>query len=394
MYEIEQPAGPPLVCPVDPEQTDKHRREVYLSYERYLRKRLMELDSRRQHTRDYSDMDAYLKSIEPLRKQFKEMLGFWVEPEERPNIRIVDEYPLLETDSFAVGRLTYEVLPDLITYAVRIVPKSPGPHPGLLVQHGYTGTPEMACGLTETANSGEASYRSMGLRAAERGYHVLAPHHPSGYGTTGDAIDSPLPDHPEQSVHYGKNRLHRLCLLGGGTLIGLDMLVSSRAIDLLVQDPDVDTGRIGMYGLSRGGQSALYLPAMDRRIRASVASAYFNTRLQKLVGPYSRTNYVDWFAEGQILPGQVRDFSDADIASLIAPRGFAVESGIKDTAVDQDAARSEFLLVKEHYRKLGVPERCDFIPHQEGHVSATRRAFEFLSAQLTRDRDIPYSLPH
>ncbi len=212
---------------------------------------------------------------------------------------------------------------------------------------------------------------------------MIAPHHPSGYGTKSDSLDVTLPGYEDHDVHYGKNRLHRLCVLGGGTLLGLDMLVSSRAVDLLEGHDDVDSRHIGMYGLSRGGQTALFLPAMDERIKASVCSAYFNERLPKLIGPYSKTNYVDWFAEGQILPEQVRYFADADIVSLIAPRAFAVEAGALDGAVAQDAARRECERAHVHYEKLGAPECCEFIAHAEGHVSATGRAFEFLQTHLS-----------
>jgi hypothetical protein len=384
MWEIEQKAGPPSVESVDAGQVDDCRRATYSSYEQFLRKRLHQLDEERSvlWQRDYSSVDAYLQSVESMRAKFKEMLGFWVEPTERKALEPIDEQPLLETATVIASRFTYEALPGLKSYAVRLVPKRPGPFPGLLVQHGYMGTPEMACGLVLSANDEDGSYRSFGLRAAERGYHVIAPHHPSGYGTLSDAVDVSLPGYGDHDVHYGKNRLHRLCALGGGSLLGLDMLVSSRAVDLLDQHEGVDSQRIGIYGLSRGGQTALYLPALDRRIQASVCSAYFNERLPKLIGPYSRTNYVDWFAEGQILPEQVRYFADADIVSLIAPRAFAAEAGALDGAVDQDAAGRECKRARVHYEKLDIAECCEFIAHAEGHVSATAQAFDFLGTHL------------
>lgn len=384
MHEIEQPAGAANVEPVDPRAVDDHRQRAYQSYERYLRDHLVDLDSARpaQWTRDYTSAQAYVESVEPMRQRFARMLGFWSEPQVRTSAIAREEALLWEDEGAIATRFFYEILPGLQTYAVCMRPKSPGPHPGLLVQHGYMGTPEMACGLVASANAEDYAYRSMGLRAVRRGYCVVAPHHPSGYGTASDAVDVPLPGFADRDVHYGKNRLHRLCVLAGGTLLGLDVMASSRGVDLLVQDEAVDAGRIGCYGLSRGGQTALYLPALDGRVRASVCSAYFNERLPKLIGPYSRTNYLDWFAEGQILPAQVSSFSDADIASLIAPRAFAVEAGIHDGAVDQEAARRESVTVAAHYRQLGLAARFEFIDHGEGHVAATRRAFEFLEEQL------------
>lgn len=384
LYSIEQTEGENCVAPADPRAVDELRRQTYESYEGFLRQRLQDLDDRRASlwTRDYASPAAYLASVEPLRARFKAMLGFWVEPEARPPTARQQEEQLFEQDGVSVRRFTYEVLPGLTSYALELRPPGSGSLPGLLIQHGYMGSPELACGLAREANGADGSYRSMGWRAARRGYVVIAPHHPSGHGTQSDSLDVPLPGYEDHDLHYGKNRLHRLCLLGGGTLLGLDMLASSRAVDLLLADPTVDAGRVGMYGLSRGGQTALFLPAMDQRLRASVSAAYFNTRLPKLIGPYSRTNYVDWFAEGQLLPDQARLFSDADIVSLIAPRAFAAEAGRHDTAVDQDAAAEEAERAGEHYRQLGVGERFAFIPHAEGHVAATARAFEFLEENL------------
>jgi hypothetical protein len=114
-----------------------------------------------------------------------------------------------------------------------------------------------------------------------------------------------------------------------------------------------------------------------------VCSAYFNERLPKLIGPYSRTNYIDWFAEGQILPAQAQLFADADIVSLIAPRAFAVEAGLGDGAVDQEASRRECERARVHYEQLGLATRIEFVDHAEGHVAATGRAFEFLDEQLS-----------
>jgi dienelactone hydrolase len=383
-HPIEQDAGAPLVPAVDPRAVDQLRRQTYESYEAFLRERLLAQDAGRpgRWARDYTDAEAYLASTETMRQRFKDMLGFWVDPGDREPVCRVGAEILLEQGGITATRFTYQIAPGLETYALALQPAGEGPHPGLLIQHGYMGTPELACGLTAGANEVNLSYRSMGWRAALKGYYVIAPHHPSGYGTDAVSVEEPLPGHQDQSVHYGKNRLHRLCVLQGGTLLGLDMLASSRAVDLLLQEEHVDGSRVGMYGLSRGGQTALFLPALDQRLRASVCSAYFNTRLEKLIGPYRCTNYVDWFAEGQFLPRQVGLFGDADIVSLIAPRAFAAEAGALDSAVDQQAAAVEAQLAQEHYRRLGIPERFAFIPHAQGHVAATARAFEFLGEQL------------
>ena len=127
-HEEEQPAGSPLMQPVDPEAVDARRRETYLSYEGFLRGLLEELDRRRpeEWQRDYSSFEAYERSVRPMRDRLKRMLGFWVEPEARPAPRTWDHEVLLESDDFTATRFSLEILPGLQTYAVELTPTSPG----------------------------------------------------------------------------------------------------------------------------------------------------------------------------------------------------------------------------------------------------------------------------
>jgi hypothetical protein len=382
---IEQPAGAPLISKtVDMEAVDHNRKQTYLSYERFLRERLEALDLGRaaEWARDYSSVRAYEQSIESMRDRLKRMLGFWIEPNHRLPVIRIDEQLLLEESDFVAKRFRFEILPGLSSYAIELVPRTPGPHPGLLAQHGYGGTPELVCGLTPRANAEDYAYRSLGIRAVRRGFHVIAVLHPSGYGSSDEVVGS-LPDFPTHPQQYGKNRLHRMAIMTGGTLFGLDMMGSSRGIDLLLGSPRVVPDRIGMYGLSQGGQSSLFLPALDKRIRAAVASAWFNRRFSKLIGGTRATCYLDSLEEDKFFVDAIRLFSDGDVASLICPRAFAVEAGFKDTSVDFEFARQEFERARSHYGKLGIAERMEFIPHEHGHVSATARAMEFLVEQLT-----------
>lgn len=382
-HEIEQVEGPPLVEPVDPGAIDRHRRMTYRSYEQFLRVRLagMERDRHMQWRRDYRSVAAYLRSVKPMRQRLKQMLGFWIEPGDRLPRETGKAQILLRTNDFVARRFRFEFLPGIETYAVELVPHSNGSGAGLLIQHGYGGTPEFACGFTTSANLGDYSYRSLGIRAVRRGYHVVAVHHPSGYGCNDETIGS-IPGFEQYGGTYGKNRLHRMAIMAGGTLFGLDMMASSRGIDLLLQRGDVSKNRIAMYGKSQGGQSALYLPAMDTRIAASICCAHFNRRFQKLIGPHRALNYLDSPEEDKFFADVIRCFSDCDMVSLIAPRAFAVEAGLKDTSVDFEKSRAEFARAKLHYQRLGIAGRIEFIAHRAGHMSATRRAFEFLEKAL------------
>src|SRR5436190_378339 len=88
--QIEQLAGKPLVGSVDLTAVEASRRNVYQSYETFLRDRLAMLNDARpaQWNRDYSSLPAYESSIAPMRRRLCDMLGFWINPAERAPLKI------------------------------------------------------------------------------------------------------------------------------------------------------------------------------------------------------------------------------------------------------------------------------------------------------------------
>ncbi len=378
--EIEQPAGPPLVEPINDGEILERTSAVFRSYEAFLRDRLIGLDAARpgHWQRDYADVDAYLRSIEPMRDQLKAMLGSWVEPAERTSPHVTNRRLLLEHDRFTAEVFDLEVLTGLQTYGIELTPRKAN-GAAVLIQHGYGGTPESACGFVADANADDYAYRSFGIRAALHGFHVVAVNHPTRTGLPFEKLP-PAAGDPPNDTQFGKNRLHRMAVMAGATLFGLDMMTSSRGVDMLEQ---IAPGRVGMYGLSQGGQSTLFLSALDTRIKASVCSAFFNTRINKLIGPHRALNYLDSLEEDKFFTQVISTFGDADLVSLIAPRAFAVEAGLHDSTVDLEKSQAEFERARVHHEKLGLPDRAAFIGHAQAHVSATAAAFDFLKRHLS-----------
>ncbi len=72
-HRIEQTPGPSQVQTVEPAKVESRRKAVYLSYEKFLRQRLEELNRQRpgKWQRDYSSVDAYLKSVSGMRARLK-----------------------------------------------------------------------------------------------------------------------------------------------------------------------------------------------------------------------------------------------------------------------------------------------------------------------------------
>jgi predicted esterase len=369
---------------------DQRMGKIYRSYENYLISECVRQYKEREKKwgRDYSSLKAYEKSVEKNRKELLEMMGVSQLWDKRPPVRISEEEFVQEEDNFVVKRIYLNITGEIWTDCLLLIPKKkPGTkYIPLIIQHGYGGSPEAICGFIEDAYLPDYSYHALGARAAEKGYFVIAPHHPSGYGKNEHFVGS-VPGYEHYGGAYGKNRLHRLCEMLGMTLFGIDMFGLSRAVDYLEIRKDVDVTRLGIYGLSQGGMSALYFPAMDIRAKASVSSAYFNFRLDKMIKQPNTTSYLDAPEEDKFFPGLLKEFGDSDLVSLICPRAFCAETGKKDGAVWWEDAVKEFNEAKKHYEKLGIPDRIYQVVHEQGHICASEETFNFLDRWLKKGRE-------
>ncbi|MFG2913067.1 alpha/beta hydrolase [Kitasatospora sp. NPDC048298] len=112
------------------------------------------------------------------------------------------------------------------------LPDGPGPHPAITMAHGYAGVKEH--GLEPFART-----------FAENGFVVLLHDH-RGFGAS-DGL-------PRQDVDPWRQ-----------------IADWRRAVSYLESRPEVDPGRIGLWGTSYAGGHALVLGATDRRLRAVVA---------------------------------------------------------------------------------------------------------------------------
>ncbi len=391
------------------------QRALFDQVENYLFARLKSLhDSRgRFWNRDYSSLAAYARSVEPNRQHLLAALGGW--PWQREDLN-VSRQTVRQFDRFRLDRVGYRVFAGLETDALLLTPNDASAakkRPAILCQVGVNGTPERICGF-DGEPAAEATYHSIGRRLAEHGYVVIATRMITG------TDPNRVREQDHRAVHlmtereaeirryiletYGKDeskkwashtnaRVHidRLCRLAGGSIFGLEFFALSRAIDLLGTLPEVDAERIGMYGLSQGGLSALWLAALEPRIKASVSSAFFNERFTKQL-VRTEHNYPFLFSseEYHMLP-TLAEFSDADVGSLICPRCFFVECGRKDDAVYREQSVAAFNELKAHYDRLGIGERCRHHLHEGGHETEPLENVADIAAVKFLDRWLRYN---
>ncbi|MHB0878261.1 MAG: alpha/beta hydrolase [Anaerolineae bacterium] len=367
---------------IEYDDIDGRRRGLYRSYDAYFTRRCQEAYAgREQHwDRHYGSIPEYLRSVEPMRRQFAEMVGYGGQPEAAPE---PEWQEVASTDGYRVRRLWINVLPGVRMDALYLTPRTAAaPLPLVVAQHGLCGTPEEACGFVHDAIRSDYSYHRMGIRLAERGFAVIAPHMVGGYGTNEGGARF-VPELGDAEWARARTQLYRKAYLAGERLYGTELMAISRLLDYVATQPEVDAERIGFYGLSQGGQTALFLPALDTRIRVSVSSAFFQRRLGKMID-YDNpvTPYVKSFEEDKFFPGWLKYFDDADVVSLICPRAFAGETGRKDQAVWYEHSRAAYEEARQHYVRLGLADRVAYFEHEDGHVARGIESIDFIAKHL------------
>ena len=345
---------------LSPQQADELHERLYKQYDAYFTARCAQSDAEiatRWH-RDFSSLEAYEASIAPNRADFLAMFGGW--PWERGDLQ-AEVMRLDQTDQYTVNRVFLTTLPGVRLDFLLLVPHGlTSPAPAVIAQHGLGGRPEAACGFIDR---GEPNYHSFGSRLAELGYVVAAPHMMGG---------------PDK-----RNWLQRKAMLMGESLTGAEMFGLSRIVDFLQQQSYVDGERIGLYGLSQGGMTAQLLPALETRIKATVCSGNFTWRWPKMVLPGEKyVAYICTDEEDKFFPGQLLEFSDADICSLICPRCVFIEHGENDRVVLAEAVTVEYPKLQAIYDQLGIPDRVGIEVHPGEHEVWFNGGVEFLKKHL------------
>ncbi len=335
---------------------------AYRNWDRYYTRRCEQSDeeiARRWH-RDFSSLAAYEASVAPNREHLLTLLGGW--PWERGELA-PDGLVIDRCAAYTVSRVFITIFEDVRLDFLLLVPNGlTGPAPVIIAQHGLGSTPEDACGFVPDPGC----YNAFGSRLAEMGYVVAAPR------MMGPASR--------------RNWLYRKAMLMGENLFGAEMFMLSRVVDYL-QGPDcaefADAERIGFYGLSQGGMAALYFPALDQRVKLSVMSGHFYWLKVKMVVPGEKyLAYIVTSEEDKFIQGELLEFSEADIASLICPRHLCIEYGLQDPVLTQREPEEEYPKIREVYDRLGIPDRLVLATHPGGHEVVLGESLEFIKRNL------------
>lgn len=259
---------------------------------------------------------------EAARSKFIQMLG-WPLTEYRPAPPLQLRATQLHSSAqLVIQRLQLELWPGFWFGGLLFLHPGRQKRPLVLCQHGGAGTPELCSGLLPM---GSANYNSMTKRVFAQGANVFAPQ----LFLWDTALFGCREDQQGKTRDEIRRGMDASLKNQGGSIMAVELTCLRRCLDYLQAQPWVLPGALGVCGLSYGGQYALFLSAVEPRLRAALSSCYFNDRHTVEWPDYT------WFDASGC-------FFDAEIAMLTHPRRLFLQVADQDPVFLADGALREW----------------------------------------------------
>jgi len=271
--------------------------------------------------------------------------------------------------TYSVEQVYFQSEPGVEIPAALLVPKSlRAPAPAVLCPPGH------GRGITDQLDSdpdGHDGVRALNYdysrQFAERGYVVLTCE-VRGFGFLSD------PELSKRGLTGNCDKMFTYALMLGRVLAGIRVWDQMRGIDYLVGREEVDQTRIGCAGLSMGGELAMLVSALDRRVSVSTISGFLCTYHGLIVEHGNCICYT--------IPGVLDVCDMSDVAGLIAPRPLVIETGQQDGCFPLHAVDEAYGQLERIYRAAGAADMLVRDIHPAGHRFSGEVAFEWFDRWL------------
>ncbi|WP_230468024.1 dienelactone hydrolase family protein [Biostraticola tofi] len=257
--------------------------------------------------------------------------------------------------SYTAHKIALNITDDNRINALMLTPKSPGPHPAMVLLHDHgskfdIGKEKMIrpWGNQDQLASAQAwadkffSGRFIGDELAQRGYVVIAIDS-QGWGDRGPMIY-------EQQQALASNYFNL-----GRSLAGEVAYEDKRTVDFLATLNQVDQQRIGVLGFSMGGFRAWQLAALSEKVAATAVISWFGT-YQGLMQPGNNV-LRGQSAFYMLHPGLPAQLDIPDIASIAAPKPMLIFSGGQDKLFPAQAVDQAFAKVHQVWRSQNAADK-------------------------------------
>jgi len=209
----------------------------------------------------------------------------------------------------------------------------------------------------------EGYYHNFAARFADEGYIVYAP-------------QNPYVELPRFRQFLRKANPLKL------SLFSFIVAQHHRTLDWLETLPFVDAQRIGFYGLSYGGKTAMRVPPLEPRYKAVICSGDFNEWVWKITSVDEPFSYM-FTAEYDMLEFNLGNtMSYFEMATLIAPRPFMVERGHSDPVGIDEWIALEYAKVRRYYDEHGIGDKTEIEFFSGPHTIHGVGTFAFLRKHL------------
>jgi dienelactone hydrolase len=312
---------------------------------------------------DTGSVEKYEASVRPYRERlYNEVLGRFDEPLLPINARTRKVY---DTEKYVGYEVVLDVFPEVIAYGVLLLPKDLKEgerRPVVVCQHGLEGRPK------DTIEGNSHFYHDFAARLAERGFITFS---------------------PQNSYIFGERfrLLSRKAAPIGKTMWSWITPQHQQILAFLKSLPNVDSKRIGFYGLSYGGKTAMRVPAVLTDYCLSICSGDFNEWVYKICSNRAPWSYL-YTNEYEMYEFDLGSaFNYAEMAALIAPRPFMVERGHFDGVSSDEWVAFEFAKVRRLYNgRLKLGDRCEIEFFDGPHTINGKGTFEFLHKHLNWEK--------
>jgi dienelactone hydrolase len=215
---------------------------------------------------------------------------------------------------------------------------------------------------------GDGYQKDYALAPVRMGYVTLTVE-PMAFGERRDTLDMTGQDKSKPC-----DRAVSLMMMLGRTLAGQRAHDLRSALDFLQTRPEVIGDRIGLMGISGGGQMTLWTAAIEPRFKVAIVSGYFNRFADSILGiNHCACNFV---------PGLARDLDMVDIAAIEAPRPMLIQSGAKDEIFPVQATREAFADLQKIYAQYDAEDRLTLDIFDDGHRWSPTYVESFLKQWL------------
>ncbi|MEA1997177.1 MAG: acetylxylan esterase [Gemmatimonadota bacterium] len=236
--------------------------------------------------------------------------------------------------------------------------------PAIFCLNGHAGSAEGVAGLKEDYT------HSYGLSLARAGFKVLT----FDWCFEGK---SRLTD-SRGSQYSGHDSVFEYMKTSGRTGLALYMENAFCALAALKADPGVDPERIGITGISRGGELTVYFAALfagDSQIAACYASGAGYPFVYRRFGGGCKCTYVEKVVDNY-------EFSDLLVA--ICPIPCRIQLGLKDNILGYgDNLEEIYKAARPLYTRLGLQQRFGLDFHDGKHEYNASQAAAFFKEHLS-----------